>query len=149
MADTFDAPQSRNEAILQNILGAENELGEPQSRIEELLQEILEQGGGKLYQHNVCVERTYDYIFSLFLISKDSAPISNITDLNNILKNLGQISATGLVNISGTNCPIYAVKFKKTDNVLLLYYIPGNLKGSSNGRNTFTDITVTDSVVEI
>lgn len=55
MADTFDAPQSRNEAILQNILGAENELGEPQSRIEELLQQILEQGsgGGKLYLHQV------------------------------------------------------------------------------------------------
>lgn len=43
---TFDAPQSRNEAILQNILGAENVLGEPQSRIEALLMQILEQGGG-------------------------------------------------------------------------------------------------------
>lgn len=42
---TFDAPQSRNEAILQNILGAENVLGEPQSRIEALLMAILEQGG--------------------------------------------------------------------------------------------------------
>lgn len=63
----FDAPQSRNEALLQNILGAENELeapmsrnekilhailGEdiplepPQSRIEELLLEIKEQGIG-------------------------------------------------------------------------------------------------------
>ena len=42
----FDEPQSRNEAILQNMLGAENVLPEPQSRIEELLQEILEQGGG-------------------------------------------------------------------------------------------------------
>lgn len=46
MADTFDAPQSRNEAILQNMLGANNTLPAPQSRIEELLQEILEQGGG-------------------------------------------------------------------------------------------------------
>lgn len=44
MAD-FEEPQSRNEAILQNILGAENELEEPQSRIEDLLQQILEQGG--------------------------------------------------------------------------------------------------------
>lgn len=42
----FDAPQSRNEAILQNILGADNVLGEPQSRIEALLMQILEQGGG-------------------------------------------------------------------------------------------------------
>ena len=42
----FDAPQSRNEAILQNILGANNVLGEPQSRIEALLMQILDQGGG-------------------------------------------------------------------------------------------------------
>lgn len=42
MANTFDAPQSRNEAILQNMLGAENELTEPESRIEDLLQQLLE-----------------------------------------------------------------------------------------------------------
>ena len=42
----FNEPQSRNEAILQNMLGADNVLPEPQSRIEELLQEILEQGQG-------------------------------------------------------------------------------------------------------
>ena len=46
MSETFDAPQSRNEAILQNMLGANNTLPAPQSRIEELLQEILEQGQG-------------------------------------------------------------------------------------------------------
>ena len=38
---TFNEPQSRNEAILQNILGADNVLGDPQSRIEEILQAIL------------------------------------------------------------------------------------------------------------
>ena len=37
----FPAPESRNEAILQNILGADNELEEPQSRIEALLQQLL------------------------------------------------------------------------------------------------------------
>ena len=44
----FNEPQSRNEAILQNCLGANNELGEPQSRIEELLMMLLEalSGGG-------------------------------------------------------------------------------------------------------
>ena len=44
----FNEPQSRNEAILQNCLGANNELGEPQSRIEELLMQLLEalSGGG-------------------------------------------------------------------------------------------------------
>ena len=40
----FNTPESRNEAILQNILGADNELVPPQSRIEVLLQEILAQG---------------------------------------------------------------------------------------------------------
>lgn len=39
-------PQSRNEAILMNMLGAEYELLTPQSRIEYLLQEILNGGGG-------------------------------------------------------------------------------------------------------
>lgn len=42
----FDKPQSRNEAILQNMLGANNVLEPPQSRVEALLQEILESGGG-------------------------------------------------------------------------------------------------------
>ena len=40
MAD-FDDPQSRNEAILQNMLGADNELGDPLSRIEALLMQVL------------------------------------------------------------------------------------------------------------
>lgn len=39
-------PQSRNEAILMNMLGASYELVDPQSRIEYLLQEILNAGGG-------------------------------------------------------------------------------------------------------
>lgn len=41
MAD-FESPESRNEAILQNILGADNPLGEPFSRIEALLMQLLE-----------------------------------------------------------------------------------------------------------
>lgn len=45
MAD-FEQPQSRNEAILQNILGADNQLVEPQSRIETLLQLLLQELGG-------------------------------------------------------------------------------------------------------
>ena len=41
MAD-FESPESRNEAILQNMLGADNPLGEPLSRIEALLMQVLE-----------------------------------------------------------------------------------------------------------
>lgn len=37
----FQTPQSRNEAILQNMLGAQNELEPPQSRIEALLLGLL------------------------------------------------------------------------------------------------------------
>lgn len=39
------APQSRNEVLLMNMLGATYEVTEPQSRIEYLLKEILENGG--------------------------------------------------------------------------------------------------------
>lgn len=42
----YGAPQSRIEAILQNMLGANNVLLPPESRNEELLLEILQQGGG-------------------------------------------------------------------------------------------------------
>ena len=37
-------PDSRNEAILENILGADNDLLPPFSRIEKLLLEIYERG---------------------------------------------------------------------------------------------------------
>lgn len=43
---SFDEPLSRQEAILQNMLGAINVLEPPQSREEVLLQAILESGGG-------------------------------------------------------------------------------------------------------
>ena len=46
MANNFDTPQSRNEAILQNILGADNTLLPPESRIETLLLALLQQLGG-------------------------------------------------------------------------------------------------------
>ena len=36
----FETPQSTNEAILQNMLGASNEIKPPQSRVEKLLQEL-------------------------------------------------------------------------------------------------------------
>lgn len=42
----FSNPESRIEAILQNMLGANNVLDPPKSRIEYLLQQILENGGG-------------------------------------------------------------------------------------------------------
>ena len=43
--EDLGAPQSRNEVLLMNMLGATYEVVEPQSRIEYLLKEILENGG--------------------------------------------------------------------------------------------------------
>ena len=44
MAGTHDAPQSAIEALLQNLVGEENDIREPQSRNEALLKELLESG---------------------------------------------------------------------------------------------------------
>ena len=52
----FDEPQSRSEAILQNMLGASNVLTEPESRLEELLTAILERGGGGGWDYSYIVE---------------------------------------------------------------------------------------------
>lgn len=41
MANEFDTPQSRNEALLQNLLGEENEVLDPMSNIEKILLNIL------------------------------------------------------------------------------------------------------------
>ena len=41
--DNFESPKSRSEAILQNILGASYEVGQPKSRIEALLLGLQEQ----------------------------------------------------------------------------------------------------------
>lgn len=38
--------QSRNESILENMLGADNTLEKPQSRVEILLQNLLDSGAG-------------------------------------------------------------------------------------------------------
>lgn len=43
---TFETPESRNEAILQNILGANNTLLPPFSRIETLLIALMNELGG-------------------------------------------------------------------------------------------------------
>ena len=58
MSENFREPQSANEAILQNILGAQNELREPQSVVEFYLQKILEQGSGSSVIANPTLEGT-------------------------------------------------------------------------------------------
>ena len=56
MAD-FETPESRNEAILQNMLGADNTLLPPESRIETLLLALLGKLGGS--GNNTEVEIAY------------------------------------------------------------------------------------------
>jgi len=59
MGKRHDDPQTRIEAILQNILGEENKLYPPQTRVEELLLEILQQGlGGVTYKGVTTTELT-------------------------------------------------------------------------------------------
>ena len=59
MGKRHDDPQTRVEAILQNILGEENKLYPPQTRVEELLLEILQQGlGGVTYKGVTTTELT-------------------------------------------------------------------------------------------
>ena len=66
-SNEYGEPQSRNEAILQNILGEHNVIAEPTSRIEELLIQILEQGtgGGNIgYQVTFTVDGEPYYVAS-------------------------------------------------------------------------------------
>lgn len=87
MGNKYRDPQSPNEAILQNILGEENELREPRSVTEYYLQEILKQGGGggKLYAHNIIASLTklfptgthaHDKSVGLVIISDDPTPFT-------------------------------------------------------------------------
>lgn len=106
MAGTHDAPQSANEAILQNMLGENNELREPQSRIEQLLLELLEQGksGGKLYAHYLTILGEYNEqgepLFYPFpsvrtLIINDSSNEFNYNLLKSYLRDFNRLGAEG------------------------------------------------------
>lgn len=56
MAVTLGAPESRNEAILQNMLGEDNVLLPPESRIETLLQDLLAKLGGSGNEGDVQID---------------------------------------------------------------------------------------------
>ena len=92
----FDAPQSRNEAILQNMLGANNELGEPESRIEELLQQILEQGqGGKKYNHCLSIQSGLSLLrLTTIICTDDNTPMDYAAVYNWLKRNDIRIDST-------------------------------------------------------
>lgn len=132
MANEFDAPQSANEAILQNMLGADNELREPQSRIETLLLMLLEQGGGgeKKYLHNIILSEfgtgaAYTSEINVLLVTTDSEKYTTGEDIRKILFSNyeGMICATGWVDseTNGDNCEV--IEIGGTSTKLRIGYI--------------------------
>jgi hypothetical protein len=128
----FDAPQSRNEAILQNMLGANNTLPAPQSRIEELLQQILEQGSGgeKKYLHSCkyIVRRIEGQKFYVdaeinALIVNDSPNMIAGSSLVNYIKSLSSplLNATGFLNLENDKGIVYSLTAVDT-NLGVGYY---------------------------
>ena len=92
--------QSRNENILENILGAQNPLGDPQSREESLLMQLLEQGDNKpvitvyegtktdIVSEGVCTITSID--FGSFIIKeikcsfKATGTLSTVTEFSDL-----------------------------------------------------------------
>lgn len=156
MSETFDTPQSRNEAILQNILGAENELGEPQSRIEELLQQILEQGSGggkKLFEHNIFItkkEPTDPNIGVYLSLITDTEDQLDISDIQTIIKE--RSSGDGRWIACG-----YDIYDNEEKNVLSIYgggstslNIQLGIVGSTNSiSRSKSTIKIIDTVTEL
>ena len=103
MAD-FEKPMSRNEAIVQNMLGAQNELGEPQSRMEALLMQLLEQGGGgkTLYNHFVVIESytedTESYIRAN-IVTSTSSSLGTLSALKDYVETVGGVAVSGYDNV--------------------------------------------------
>lgn len=95
----MDNPESRNEAILQNMLGENNELLEPQSRIEALLQLLLAKLGGSGGNTEVPVAYFIDEKQKVSFEYNDAEAASNNAYL--ILTQLGVVYVM-VANGSGT-----------------------------------------------
>lgn len=120
---TFDEPQSRNEAILQNMLGAENELPEPQSRIEDLLLQILDmlqQGGGSGLTDDV-KQALLDCFDHVAWADDDGGDAYNA--LEDLFYPIDSISA--VYTQSGTVAPGDSLDSLKTDLVVTALYEDG------------------------
>lgn len=97
----FDAPQSRNEAILQNMLGANNVIGEPESRIEALLIQILEQGGISGEKFNELARE--EWVYNKVIPDGDMIvyPGKNISSRNNMIDNPAYTCISFVVPVDG------------------------------------------------
>jgi len=117
----FEEPQSRNEAIVQNILGADNEIPAPESRMETLLQQILATlgGGGDaaapeigykiLNKQNITIEHSSESRakYNAYLILTQVGVIYiKVVDGTGIAENLAGYTYTATCTVSGTTVQI-------------------------------------------
>lgn len=153
--------KSRNELILENMLGADNELLPPMSRIETLLQEILEQGqsGGKtLYEHNILLTEHSESVrtgVTTVIINDDPTEFTFDALVDYLNAGSGKPFSNGKVkSASGTFSDIieddihqvYGIK-RNSSNISLV----GVNGGDEQAVRTMTKsrTTVKDAVVEI
>ena len=125
----FEAPQSRNEAILQNILGADNELLEPQSRIEILLQALLEElqgGSSEVVVDNALSNTSTNPVQNKVVSANLLSAIAGITpndkgSMELYSKNLNNITTSGFYNaMTCQNAP-----FDYMTLIVVGYYLDG------------------------
>ena len=129
MAENFDAPHSRVEAILQNMLGAENELDYPHSRTEDLLHQILDQGGGgggtKLYKHTITVRGNTTFVITAISLKSTAFP-TNYEALRELADSLACYDADYRQYIS--------------DGFGLFQFVAGAFTQVATGTETFSDV---------
>lgn len=102
----FNTPESRNEAILQNILGADNKLLPPESRIEVLLQLLLEElegGSSEVVVDNDLSETSTNPVQNKVVTANLLPAIAGITPNANgsmelYSKDLNTITSSGFYN---------------------------------------------------
>ena len=125
MATTFEAPESRNEAILQNMLGEDNDLLAPESRIEVLLLALLQKLGGSGNKGEVQID--YQILNKQNISIKHSSESRANYNAYLILTQMGIIyvkvvSGTGTaVNLAGYTYTVTCTVSDQTVNIDLGY----------------------------
>ena len=118
-------PQSRNEAILQNILGADNVLLPPQSRIEELLMQLLEEwpvGPQEVPENDVTF---YDYDGAI-VASYTAAQFAGLTEMPENPDHTGEGLTSQGWNWGLANAKAYVAKYGKLN--IGQMYVPADGK---------------------
>jgi hypothetical protein len=151
----FNSPESRNEAILQNILGADNSLLPPESRIETLLQMLLEElqgGSSEVVVDDDLSKSSTNPVQNKVISANLLSAIAGITPNDNgsmelYSKNLNNITTSGFYNaMTCTNAA-----FDYMTLIVVGYYLDGyctqiatdvttgNMKKRSQINGTWTE----------